>query len=293
MTINLAEVGTFQLEYNYLTKITGNPIYKQKADFVQQFLISYLKNGLIQYDSIKCPRSAGAEADSAYEYILKCWIQTGKTDSLLRDTFDKNKLAFKMLLSKRSQSGILTVGQDGYPEMEHLTCFLPGLIALDAYHNNNKTLYNEDIEFAKSLAYTCYLMYMNQTLHLSPEIIRIFNDKMNVANSGYVQRPETIESFYILHEITGDPIFVYIFMLILYLIRKWGWDIFLAIEKYTKVENGYSGLTDANKERSYSNKAESFFPAETLKYLYLLFDTHHKIDLSKYVFNTEAHPLEI
>jgi mannosidase alpha-like ER degradation enhancer 2 len=36
---------------------------------------------------------------------------------------------------------------------------------------------------------------------------------------------------------------------------------------------------------------ESFFLAETLKYLYLLFAPAEALDLSKMVFNTEAHPL--
>lgn len=35
---------------------------------------------------------------------------------------------------------------------------------------------------------------------------------------------------------------------------------------------------------------ESFWFAETLKYLYLLFDDTNKFPLDKYVFNTEAHP---
>jgi hypothetical protein len=34
----------------------------------------------------------------------------------------------------------------------------------------------------------------------------------------------------------------------------------------------------------------SFFLAETLKYLYLLFSTPDTISLDTYVFNTEAHP---
>lgn len=38
---------------------------------------------------------------------------------------------------------------------------------------------------------------------------------------------------------------------------------------------------------------ESFFLAETLKYLYLAQDPDHPIDLMKYVFNTEAHPTRI
>ena len=39
---------------------------------------------------------------------------------------------------------------------------------------------------------------------------------------------------------------------------------------------------------------ESFFLAETLKYLYLLFaDDQTILPLDKWVFNTEAHPLPI
>lgn len=38
---------------------------------------------------------------------------------------------------------------------------------------------------------------------------------------------------------------------------------------------------------------ESFFPGETLKYLYLLMQPGHPIDLMKYTFNTEAHPLKV
>jgi endoplasmic reticulum Man9GlcNAc2 1,2-alpha-mannosidase len=37
----------------------------------------------------------------------------------------------------------------------------------------------------------------------------------------------------------------------------------------------------------------SFFLAETLKYLYLLFLDEDKIPLDKWVLNTEAHPLPV
>ena len=39
------------------------------------------------------------------------------------------------------------------------------------------------------------------------------------------------------------------------------------------------------------DKMESFVLAETLKYIYLLFDPDYPIPLEKYVMNTEAHPL--
>lgn len=38
---------------------------------------------------------------------------------------------------------------------------------------------------------------------------------------------------------------------------------------------------------------QSFFLAETLKYLYLLFSPSSVISLDEWVFNTEAHPLRI
>ena len=41
------------------------------------------------------------------------------------------------------------------------------------------------------------------------------------------------------------------------------------------------------------DKMQSFFLAETLKYLYLLFSPHSVISFDDWVFNTEAHPLRI
>ena len=38
---------------------------------------------------------------------------------------------------------------------------------------------------------------------------------------------------------------------------------------------------------------ESFFLAETLKYLYLLFADDSLLPLDQWVFNTEAHPLPV
>ncbi len=38
---------------------------------------------------------------------------------------------------------------------------------------------------------------------------------------------------------------------------------------------------------------ESFFLAETLKYLYLLFTDDDFMNIEEYVFNTEAHPFPI
>jgi mannosyl-oligosaccharide alpha-1,2-mannosidase len=43
----------------------------------------------------------------------------------------------------------------------------------------------------------------------------------------------------------------------------------------------------------HDNQQQSFFLAETLKYLYLLYASSDVIPLDSYVFNTEAHPLPV
>lgn len=104
-----------------------------------------------------------------------------------------------------------------------------------------------------------------------------------IRKPGYLLRPETIESMYLLWRVTGD--------------WKWrarGWAIFEAIQKETKTSCGYASL--ASVELSPARKQDSmpsYFLAETLKYLYLMFKTEDLIPLDQWVFNTEAHPLPV
>ena len=54
---------------------------------------------------------------------------------------------------------------------------------------------------------------------------------------------------------------------------------------------GYSGLVDVGVVPPFQdNKMQSFWLAETLKYLYLLFSPASTVPLDQWVFNTEAHP---
>lgn len=69
---------------------------------------------------------------------------------------------------------------------------------------------------------------------------------------------------------------------ILSLYRYFTADILLLIGVVKQVN---SGVKD--------NMMQSFFLAETLKYLYLLFSPPSVIPLNEWVFNTEAHPLKI
>ncbi|CAL1715499.1 unnamed protein product [Somion occarium] len=100
---------------------------------------------------------------------------------------------------------------------------------------------------------------------------------------GYLLRPEAVESFYLMWRTTGD--------------EKWrerGWAVFEAIQKETKTPIGYASVSTVEQSPSPQlDEMPSFFMAETLKYLYLLFNDEEIIPLDRWVFNTEAHPLPI
>ena len=83
-------------------RLTGDPKYENAAEGISQKVHSLLledsaTNGLvpifINANSGKFRSSAtitlGARGDSYYEYLLKQWIQTGKTQNYLRDDFLK------------------------------------------------------------------------------------------------------------------------------------------------------------------------------------------------------------
>ena len=57
---------------------------------------------------------------------------------------------------------------------------------------------------------------------------------------------------------------------------------------------GYSGIKDVyNINSPKDDVQQTFFIAETLKYLWLLFSDDDVLPLDKWVFNTEAHPFPL
>ena len=80
----------------------------------------------------------GARADSYYEYLLKQWLQTGKTVGWLLDDYKKAMASMHEKLWRQSQpSGLSFVGEllggqrDKFsPKMDHLVCFLAGYLRI-------------------------------------------------------------------------------------------------------------------------------------------------------------------
>ncbi|XP_030598628.1 endoplasmic reticulum mannosyl-oligosaccharide 1,2-alpha-mannosidase [Archocentrus centrarchus] len=300
----LAEVTSIQLEFRELSRLSQDPQYQEAANEVMRLvhnlpgkhdgLVPMFINTNSGQFTHKGVFTLGARADSYYEYLLKQWIQGGKTeDDLLKDYLQAIEGVKKHLLRQTGPSKLTFVGELSHnrfnPKMDHLVCFLPGTLALGA-HNG---LPGDHMDLAVQLMETCHQMYKQMETGLSPEIVHFSlqaSDGSDVivkpADRHNLLRPETVESLFYMYRFTKDTKY-----------RDWGWDMLQSFNKYTKVSGG--GYTSINNVRDPDNpgprdKMESFFLGETLKYLYLLFsDDMELLSLDKYVFNTEAHPLPI
>lgn len=108
------------------------------------------------------------------------------------------------------------------------------------------------------------------------------------SNTAYnILRPEFVESLYHMSCALPHKRKLY---------QKWGWKVFQAIEKNSKTPNGYSSVQNVDSiDARFQDSMETFFVAETLKYLYLLFSNPKNVavDLKNYVLNTEAHFIPI
>ncbi|XP_006918189.1 endoplasmic reticulum mannosyl-oligosaccharide 1,2-alpha-mannosidase isoform X4 [Pteropus alecto] len=301
----VAKVTSIQLEFRELSRLTGATKFREAVEEVTKHVhsLSGKKDGLVPmfinvHSGLFTHRGVftlGARADSYYEYLLKQWIQGGKTDQRLLDDYLEAVDGIRKHLLRRSEPSKLTfVGELAHgrfsAKMDHLVCFLPGTLALGAHHG----LPAEHMQLARALMDTCYQMNRQMETGLSPEIAH-FNLQpqksqkdvlVKPADRHNLLRPETVESLFYLYRFTGDRKY-----------QDWGWAILQNFNTYTRVPSGgYSSISNVQDPHDPQprDKMESFFLGETLKYLYLLFsDDPALLSLDAYVFNTEAHPLPI
>lgn len=298
----LSDFGTLSVEFNYLSYITNDSTYKTISDRITNFLNAKEKsNGL--YPSWLDPQTGtwdskvstlGGLGDSFYEYLLKSWLQSGKTDGKSRQMFIDAIVAVMKYMIKINPDHLtyLTslIGTIPDNRMEHLACFAGGLFALASNSNVNINLSQQYLNIAKELTRTCHTLYQLSDTGLGPEATYLEYSIMQGNGSWrysssvkYILRPETVESYFYMWRITHNPIY-----------RDWAWEAVQALEKHCRTANGYSGIIDVyNRNSAQDNVQQSFFLAETLKYLYLLYSSDNILSLNEWVFNTEAHPLPI
>jgi mannosidase alpha-like ER degradation enhancer 2 len=286
---NPAETGTLLIEFGALSKLTGKPVYFEKAK--RALVETYNRRspiGLvgenINVETGKWTNTdshVGSGIDSYYEYLLKCSVLFGdadchnmwedsisKVNTYLADeqTVDRGKFRGELL----SDNGLwyghsdMNTGKRTATTTGALDAFFPAVLALDG-----------DLNRARALQDSMFKMW--RLNGIEPEVYNYKSGK--VESAGYQLRPEIVESTYYLYHFTHDPKYL--------AMGKEMWDDFV---KYCRTDEAYAGLKSVvTKEKT--DYMHSFVFAETFKYFYLLFAPEKTLDLNKVVFNTEAHPI--
>ncbi|HMK39737.1 MAG TPA: glycoside hydrolase family 47 protein [Bacteroidota bacterium] len=273
---NPAEVGTLLLEYGTLSRLTGDPVYYDAA-----------KKALVRLYALKSPIGLVGESidvdtgtwvvtdshvsgciDSYYEYLLKCWRLFGDEDC--RAMWRSSVGPLNRYIADSTRGGLwyghadMATGKRTATHFGSLDAFFPAVLALSG-----------DLRRARELEESCLRMWVRYGIE--PE--EIDYSTMTATDSGYALRPEIIESAYYLYHYTGDERYL-----------RMGKVFFDSLRTYCRTDAGYAVLSSVISKKK-ADSMESFFLAETLKYLYLLFAPPETLDFDAVTLNTEAHPL--
>lgn len=284
------------LEFTLLSLLTGDPQFKHYTQLAFWKLWSSKLNFNLMpmtLDPIKNQwkdtlTGIGASIDSFYEYAAKASIIFD--DDYMWSVF---KTSYKSLLIHLARGGgphdgamiFTNVGtNDGATFgdwIDLLGAFWPGLQVLTGQLTD---------------AIKTHLVYLKiwDYFDLIPERWRyafhsgVENTTISdiIALEWYPLRPEFIESTYYLYRATKDPMYLQI-----------GERVVELLKSKFMAPCGFSGIQDIRTGEK-QDRMETFVLGETLKYLYLLFDTSNENFLhnglmngKNWVFSTEAHPL--
>jgi mannosyl-oligosaccharide alpha-1,2-mannosidase len=290
----LADIGTNLLEFTYLSEVSNDPSFEDAAANNEARLLElaakkgkhlapkWLKKDSLDYSTPEV--SVGAFGDSYFEYLLKGYLQSGKKEERLLKEWKQAMREMRDSLISKSDAGYTFISTSpGSGQMEHLTCFMGGLLALASH--TVPAEHKEDwwLPTAKEITHTCYEMYRQSPSGLAPEISMMEGQQMIPLDKGFRLRPETLESLFYLYRITGNETY-----------RHWSSEIFDAINKNTRTKWGFANVQDVTTTPvSLVDTEETFMGAETLKYALLVHLPSSVLPLDKFVLNTEAHPLPI
>ncbi|KAL4781640.1 glycoside hydrolase [Aspergillus varians] len=319
----IAEIASSSLELTRLSQLTGDMRYFDAIARITDTLDTQAAltriPGMwpvgVDVQAPDLTRSStftfGAMADSAYEYLGKTYqLLSGAGHAPQYKRLDENALnagaehlLFRPMVPDHADillSGISHTPPSG-PKLEtrteHLACFAGGMYAL-----GGKLFGNEShLAIGRKLTDGCIWFYKHSPMGIMPEMFTVpscpsraeclWDERQGdiftfVRDKHFLLRPEAIESVFYMWRITGEEKY-----------REAAWEMYLAIEAATRTEFGNADVRDvmvrdrSNLERE--DSMESFWMAETLKYLFLIFGETGLVSLDEFVFNTEAHPFRI
>ena len=273
---NPAETGTLIIEFGTLSKLTGKPVYYEKAK--RALVATYdrrSKIGLVgEWINVetgswtKTDSHISGAIDSYYEYLLKCSALFGDPDC--KRMWDESIVAINKHLADEVDNELwyghadMNTGARGATTYGALDAFFPAVLAMSG-----------DLKRAKRLQDSSYRMWNHEGIE--PEEFDYRARK--IVSPGYPLRPEIVESTYYLYRYTKDKKYL-----------QMGEQLWRDFVKYCRTEDAYAALKSVvTKEKT--DSMQSFLFAETFKYFYLLFSPPSTLEFEKVVFNTEAHPI--
>ncbi|HSE31056.1 MAG TPA: glycoside hydrolase family 47 protein [Pyrinomonadaceae bacterium] len=278
---NPAETGTLILEFGTLSKLTGKPVFHEKA---KRALVETYKRrsaiGLVgEWINVETGKWTKTDShisgaiDSYYEYLLKCWRLFG--DQECKSMWVESNRAIQKYLADTQPAGGASELWYGHADMNTgkrtastygaLDAFFPAVLAMSG-----------DLKRAAQLQESSFKMWNQHGIE--PEE---FDYKTNkVVSAGYPLRPEIVESTYYLYHYTKDPKYL-----------RMGEKLWRDFVKHCRTDEGYAALKNVvTKEKT--DGMQSFLFAETFKYFYLLFAPSTTLNFDRVTFNTEAHPIK-
>jgi mannosidase alpha-like ER degradation enhancer 2 len=279
-TSNPAEIGTLILEFGTLSRHTKREVFleKPRRALAELYRRRDPHTGLVgeeidvetgQWKS--ATSHVGGGIDSYYEYLVKCERLFG--DHGCGAMYRESIAAANRWLADDRKTGLwygeadMRTGRRTATTYGALHAFLPAVLLLGG-----------DLSRARRLQDSGLRMWR---LHsIEPEEIDYGVGALRVKAPGYALRPEIVESAWYLSRATKDPKYL-----------EMGKEFFEDLIRYCRTDDGYTVLTDVRTKEK-GDLMPSYFLAETLKYLYLLFAPPETLDLNAVVLNTEAHPFK-
>ena len=273
----VAEVGTLSLEFKALSHLLGDTDWSDRIDALTSFWEERRSELLHMFVAFEPPHTAsgkvtiGGGVDSTYEYFVKLSLLAADTRN--RELYERAEdLMIAQLLVNDTHHVYFKESQvDG--KFEHLSCFVGGMLLLGG----------RNAELGLRLTETCVNLYFANPSGLACDSVRFQRDgATQCLDDRYLLRPETVESVFYAWRHTHDPKW-----------RTYAARIWDAIQRHCVVPSG--GFTDVRgvttETPQPTDMQESWFLAETIKYLWLTFSEDDVLSLDDYVLTTEAHPL--
>jgi hypothetical protein len=273
---NPGEIGTLLVEWGTLSMLTGDPRYYNYAKHAFLSIFEARSDLNLVGDGIDCETGEwlgtdshlSACIDSYYEYMVKCALLFNDEDCKIM--WHDSYVAINTFLIDTTATGIwyghadMNTGKRTKTWFGALDAFFPAVLVLAG-----------DVKRAKELQELCFHMWKRHGIE--PEQFDYVKDE--AAAPRFFLNPEIIESAYYLYRKTGDPHYL-----------EMGKVFLDSLKTYCRVDGGYAELKSViTKEKS--DRTETYFFGETLKYLYLLFAPPETLDFDNVIFNTEAHPI--